>query len=96
VVINGVEAMSAVAASVSKWLLGERLRGAPLLTKGWHSDGTARKDLPLYFSTKQKGSGIGLAMTFRVVQLHGGTIDFSSEPGKGTTFELRFPLAGSI
>lgn len=45
----------------------------------------------LYFSTKGKGSGIGLAMTFRVIQLHNGTIDFTSEPGKGTTFRLRFP-----
>ncbi|HWR53897.1 MAG TPA: ATP-binding protein [Bryobacteraceae bacterium] len=45
----------------------------------------------LYYSTKGKGSGIGLAMTFRVVQLHNGTIDFSSEPGRGTTFRLRFP-----
>lgn len=45
----------------------------------------------LYFTTKEKGSGIGLATTFRVVQLHGGTIDFDSEPGKGTTFRLRFP-----
>jgi signal transduction histidine kinase/HAMP domain-containing protein len=45
----------------------------------------------LYFSTKGKGSGIGLAVTFRVVQLHNGTIDFTSEPGKGTTFRLRFP-----
>ncbi len=45
----------------------------------------------LYYSTKGKGSGIGLAMTFRVVQLHNGTIDFSSEPGTGTTFRLRFP-----
>jgi signal transduction histidine kinase len=47
----------------------------------------------LYFSTKGKGSGIGLAMTFRVVQLHNGTIDFASGPGKGTTFRLRFPAA---
>jgi signal transduction histidine kinase len=47
----------------------------------------------LYFSTKGKGSGIGLAMTFRVLQLHNGTIDFTSEPGKGTTFRLRFPSA---
>jgi signal transduction histidine kinase len=47
----------------------------------------------LYFTTKKEGSGIGLAMTFRVVQLHDGTIDFSSEPGCGTTFVLRFPLA---
>jgi len=47
----------------------------------------------LYFTTKKEGSGIGLAMTFRVVQLHDGTIDFSSEPGRGTTFVLRLPLA---
>jgi PAS domain S-box-containing protein len=45
----------------------------------------------LYFTTKQQGSGIGLATTFRVVQLHSGTIDFVSEPGSGTTFRLRFP-----
>jgi signal transduction histidine kinase len=45
----------------------------------------------LYFTTKQHGTGIGLATTFRVVQLHGGTIDVASELGKGTTFRLRFP-----
>jgi len=45
----------------------------------------------LYFTTKSQGSGIGLAMTFRVVQLHGGTIDFASRSGEGTEFQLRFP-----
>jgi signal transduction histidine kinase len=47
----------------------------------------------LYFTTKQNGSGIGLAMTYRIVQLHDGTIDFASEPGQGTTFVLRFPVS---
>lgn len=47
----------------------------------------------LYFTTKPQGSGIGLAMTFRIVQLHDGTIDFTSEPGKGTSFTVRLPLA---
>jgi signal transduction histidine kinase len=47
----------------------------------------------LYFSTKKEGSGIGLAMAFRIVQLHDGTIDFTSEPGKGTTFLIRLPIA---
>jgi signal transduction histidine kinase len=49
------------------------------------------KVFQLYFSTKPKGSGIGLAMTFRAVQLHNGTIDFTSEDGGGTTFRLQFP-----
>jgi signal transduction histidine kinase len=49
----------------------------------------------LYFTTKEKGSGIGLAMTFRIVQLHDGTIDFTSEPGKGATFTIRIPTAVS-
>ncbi len=47
----------------------------------------------LYFTTKGQGSGIGLAMTFRVVQLHGGTIGFETWPGKGTEFQLRFSTA---
>jgi signal transduction histidine kinase len=53
------------------------------------------KIFQLYFTTKNKGSGIGLAMTFRIVQLLNGRIEFVSEPGKGTAFILRFPLEGS-
>jgi signal transduction histidine kinase len=49
------------------------------------------KIFDLYFTTKQAGSGIGLAMTFRVMQLHNGSVDFESLPGMGTTFRLRFP-----
>jgi hypothetical protein len=47
----------------------------------------------LYYSTKEGGSGIGLAMTFRAVQLHGGSISVDSEPGAGSVFHLRLPLA---
>jgi signal transduction histidine kinase len=50
----------------------------------------------LYFTTKEHGSGIGLAMTFRIIQLHDGTIDFASEPGHGTTFVLRFPVSVAL
>jgi signal transduction histidine kinase len=52
-----------------------------------------QKIFTLYFTTKKEGSGIGLAMTFRIVQLHDGTIDFKSENGKGTTFSIRLPIA---
>jgi signal transduction histidine kinase len=53
------------------------------------------KVFQLYFTTKTKGSGIGLAMTYRAVQLHNGTIDFLSEDGRGTTFRLEFPVLAS-
>jgi len=49
------------------------------------------KVFQLYFTTKQRGSGIGLAMIYRAVQLHNGTVDFASENGRGTTFRLQFP-----
>ncbi len=47
----------------------------------------------LYFTTKKTGSGIGLAMSYRVLQLHNGAIDFVTEMGRGTTFRLVLPLA---
>lgn len=53
------------------------------------------KVFQLYFTTKTRGSGIGLAMTYRAVQLHNGTIEFVSDGNRGTTFRLQFPaLAG--
>lgn len=45
----------------------------------------------LYFTTKKGGSGIGLAMTYRVMQLHNGSVEFESHDGVGTTFHLRLP-----
>ena len=51
------------------------------------------KIFDLYFTTKSAGSGIGLAMTYRILQLHHGSIDVQSKTGEGTEFELRVPLA---
>jgi signal transduction histidine kinase len=47
----------------------------------------------LYFTTKEKGSGIGLSMVYRTVQMHDGEIEVQSTPGKGTTFRLLLPQA---
>ena len=52
-----------------------------------------RRIFELFFTTRPSGSGLGLATAFRIVQLHNGSIDFESEPGRGTTFILEFPLA---
>jgi PAS domain S-box-containing protein len=45
-----------------------------------------------FFSTKEGGTGLGLALTHRIVEDHGGSIDVRSTPGAGTTFRLLLPL----
>lgn len=47
----------------------------------------------LYFTTKEQGSGIGLSMVYRIVQLHDGEVEVQSTPGRGTRFRLIFPQA---
>jgi signal transduction histidine kinase len=47
----------------------------------------------LYYTTKPKGSGIGLAQAFRAVQLHNGRIKVESEVGAGTCFRIILPAA---
>jgi signal transduction histidine kinase len=47
----------------------------------------------LYFTTKEKGTGIGLSMVYRIVQLHDGEVEVQSTPGSGTRFRLIFPQA---
>jgi PAS domain S-box-containing protein len=51
------------------------------------------KIFQLYFTTRPGGSGIGLATTFRIVQMHGGSIDFTSEVGRGTSFTIELPAS---
>jgi PAS domain S-box-containing protein len=93
VVLNGIQAMGnsggtlTLAAQREGSVISVDIRdqgpGIPL--------GLREKIFNLYFTTKKGGSGIGLAMTYRVMQLHNGTVEFESQDGLGTTFHLRFP-----
>ncbi|RPJ54407.1 MAG: hypothetical protein EHM24_31850, partial [Acidobacteria bacterium] len=51
------------------------------------------KIFDLYFTTKTGGSGIGLSMVYRTVQLHDGEVEVQSTQGRGTTFRLLLPRA---
>ena len=81
-----------------------RLQTGPAERAGWvklvvsdNGDGIRAKDLSKifdpFFTTKSTGTGLGLSVTYGIVQDHGGTIDVSSEPGAGTTFVIGFPPA---
>jgi PAS domain S-box-containing protein len=65
--------------------VGDTGKGIPLENR--------QKIFQLFFTTRPGGSGIGLASAFRIVQLHNGSIDFTSEVGRGTTFRIELPLA---
>lgn len=51
------------------------------------------KIFSLFYTTKPGGTGIGLAMAFRIIQLHEGSIHFLTEMNRGTTFRISLPLA---
>ncbi len=83
-------------------------RGGRLLMRLTHRDrvaalriedsgcGISEEHLPhifdAFYTTKEQGTGLGLVSVFQAVSEHGGKIDVSSTPGKGTVFTLYLPL----
>jgi signal transduction histidine kinase len=59
--------------------------------------GISKNDQPrvfdAFYSTRPGGSGLGLPTTRKIIEAHGGSITLESEPGKGTRFSIRLPLA---
>jgi len=54
-------------------------------------DEALSKMLSPFFSTKEKGTGLGLAVAAKIVEGHGGALEAASRPGKGTTFFVHLP-----
>src|SRR5262249_47791099 len=47
-----------------------------------------------FFFTKEQGTGLGLAVVYRIIQAYGGRIEAASQPGKETRFDMWFVRAG--
>lgn len=47
-----------------------------------------------FFSTKDTGTGLGLSLSKKIIELHGGTLTVSSTPHKGTVFTIKIPIFG--
>jgi len=94
IVLNGVQAMPH---GGELMLVGNRADDEAMLEVRDQGTGipleVRDKIFNLYFTTKKNGSGIGLAMAYRVMQLHNGSVEYESQEGQGTTFRLRLPLS---
>jgi signal transduction histidine kinase len=53
---------------------------------------TAKNLFNPFFTTKEKGVGLGMALARKIIEDHRGIIEVTSEKGKGTTFILKFPV----
>ena len=96
VIQNGAQAMPE--GGILRVVLEEQKKNAVLRIA---DEGTGIPDeirdkiFDLYFTTKTEGSGIGLAMTYRILQLHHGSVEVQSRVDRGTEFLLRIPLAAT-
>lgn len=65
-----------------------------------HGVGIPPENLPKifdpFFSTKNGGTGLGLAVVYSIVKNHGGQIEVTSAPGEGTTFSLLLPASAGV
>jgi len=92
-IINAVEAMpnggvlTISAAAQDEWLAVEVCDTGP----GLSSDEIAKIFEPFY-TTKSNGTGLGLAVSYGIIQQHGGRIDVNSTAGGGTIFTVRLPI----
>jgi signal transduction histidine kinase len=50
----------------------------------------------LYFTTKERGNGLGLSLALRAIDLHGGSVNVESQVGAGTTFKIQLPADNGV
>ena len=94
ITINALQAMPAGGQLTARL---ERETGLVLIsitdTGGGISDEALAKIFEPYFSTKQAGFGLGLAVTRKIIEEHNGSIDVLSKEGAGTTFTMKLPAS---
>ena len=92
-VLNAIQAMgNGGILSIESALRGDSIVVTIADTGKGISEENRKKLFSPFFTTKKIGTGLCLAITYRIIENHRGTIDVSSEPGKGTTFTVKLPV----
>jgi signal transduction histidine kinase len=97
IIINAVDAMPQ---GGTIWVRSARLQREPFIEIRFSDTGCGipkenlEKIFDPFFTTKEagKGTGLGLAVIYGIVERHNGSIDVESEVGKGTTFIVKLPI----
>ena len=99
VLLNAIEAMGEGGSLTIETALSHETGGEPMVTvsvtdtgRGMSAEDLERLFEPFY-TTKQKGTGLGLTIVSRLIDQNGGRISVESRPGRGSTFSLRLPVA---
>jgi len=94
ITLNGIQAISATG-QVTLAMLQNHDNVAITISdtgRGISADALPRIFKP-FFTTRSEGTGLGLSLAHGIVQSHGGLIEVTSTPGKGTTFKVSLPIS---
>lgn len=93
-ILNAIDATARGGSiAISASVVGERLQVTVRDDGCGIALADSQKVFQPYFTTKKHGTGLGLFLTRNLVADHGGTVEFTSEPGQGATFSVCLPVA---
>jgi signal transduction histidine kinase len=97
-ILNAIEATPA-GGSISISTVYRPNRGSIEITVSDTGEGISEDNIVKifdpFYTTKDSGNGLGLAITHGIIEQHNGTIDVDSTLGRGTTFKITLPLTAS-
>ena len=98
--LNGIEAMETVVDAPRKLFICSRLQGSDAIVVEIRDYGTgiadSEKIYEAFYTTKEKGMGMGLSICRSIVEAHGGRLGTVPSQGPGTTFFFTLPLRANV
>lgn len=95
--LNAIEAMpSGGTLEVATFVENQRVNTAVTDSGPGIEEGVRQRLFQPFFTTKPEGTGLGLSISYSLVHAHGGSINVSSQPGRGSCFTIDLPVAAAV